>query len=361
MAAVFQLGSPGFIVGKEHGLVAITIVTYNSAEWIEQCLRHLLDQDYRRKEIIIVDNASTDRSADIVRKFGDSVRAIYNSQNVGFAAGQNQAIAQSQAEWVLTLNPDVRLSPNFVSTLVGAGESDSSIGSVCGKLLTMNSDFAVPAHPLFDSTGIYMTANLRHFDRGSRVPDQGQYDRSEYVFGGTGAACLYRRGMIDDVSIGGEFFDSDFFAYREDADVAWRAQLLGWKCLYHPQAVAWHVRSVLPSNRKSLPALVNMHSVKNRWLLRIKNTTLNLYRRHWLAITVRDAIVIGGCLLREWSSLRAFGLVFRLWRPALAKRRAIMQRKRAADDYISAWFSNVPVSYPATLISRAPFEEATSL
>ena len=102
----------------------------------------------------------------------------------------------------------------------------------------MNSDFEAPARPVFDSTGIYMTPNLRHLDRGSRIPDKGQYDRSEYVFGGTGAACLYRRAMIDDISIRNEFFDADFFAYREDADVAWRAQLLGWRCLYNPLAVA---------------------------------------------------------------------------------------------------------------------------
>jgi GT2 family glycosyltransferase len=345
----------------ERGLVTIAIVTYNSEEYIERCLQYVLEQDYPRREIIVVDNASTDRSAAIVRKFGTAVRAIYNPKNVGFAAGQNQAIAQSQAEWILTLNPDVRLSPKFVSAMVAAGESDRAAGSICGKLLAMGSDFAIPAAPLFDSTGIYMTLNLRHFDRGSRTPDQGQYDRCEYVFGGTGAACLFRREMIDDISIDGEFFDSDFFAYREDADVAWRAQLLGWKCLYNPLAIAWHVRKVLPENRTSLPPVVNMHSVKNRWLLRIKNTTFDLYRRHWLAITARDVIVIGGCLLREWRSLRAFWLVLRYSKSAFAKRRAIMRRKRVTDAYIAAWFSKAPVSYPREQVLRAPFEGATSV
>jgi len=289
------------------------------------------------------------------------VRAIYNRENLGFAAGQNQAIAASQAEWILTLNPDVRLAPNFVSGLVAAGDSDKSAGSVCGKLLAMDADFDVPARPVFDSTGIYMTPSLRHLDRGSRIPDQGQYDRSEYVFGGTGAACLYRRAMIDDISILGEFFDADFFAYREDADLAWRAQLLGWKCLYHPPAVGWHVRSVLPSNRKSLPPVVNMHSVKNRWLLRIKNTTSGLYRRHWLAITARDVVVIGGCLLYEWSSLRAFWLVFRCRRSAFRKRHEIMRRKRTTEEHMAGWFSNVPVSYPAPRLLRTGFEEAASV
>ncbi len=345
----------------ERGLVTIAIVTYNSEQYMERCLQYVLEQDFPRKEIIVVDNASADRSAAIVRKFGSAVRAIYNPKNVGFAAAQNQAIAQSRGEWILTLNPDVRLSPDFISKLIAAGESDQSAGSICGKVLAMGPDFAIPSRPLFDSTGIYMTPNLRHFDRGSRIPDEGQYDRCEYVFGGTGAACLYRREMIEDISIDGDFFDSDFFAYREDADVAWRAQLLGWKCLYNPLAVAWHVRSVLPENRRSLPPIVNMHSVKNRWLLRMKNTTFDLYRRHWLAITTRDVIVIGGCLLREWRSLRAFWLVLRHLKSALAKRSAIMQRKRVTDAYIAGWFSNSPVSYPLEKALRTPFEEATSV
>jgi GT2 family glycosyltransferase len=146
--------------------------------------------------------------------------------------------------------------------------------------------------------------------------------------------------MIEEISIEGEFFDSDFFAYREDADVAWRAQLAGWKCLYTPLAVAYHVRSVLPSNRSSVSAVLNMHSVKNRWLLRIKNMTAGVYKRYWLPITMRDLLVIGGCLLREWTSLRAFWLVFRNLRSTLAKRRAVMQLRRVSDEQMVGWFLN---------------------
>ena len=152
--------------------------------------------------------------------------------------------------------------------------------------------------------------------------------------------------MIDDIALSGEFFDNDFFAYREDADVAWRAQLLGWQCVYHPAAVAYHVRTVVPENRRSLSAAINMHSVKNRWLLRIKNTTPDLYRRFWLPITLRDIVVIGACLLREWSSLPAFALAWKLRRRAVASRHEIMRRKRVDDRYIAAWFSDHPVSFP---------------
>jgi GT2 family glycosyltransferase len=323
-------------------LVAIAIVTYNSASFIRRCLEYVFEQDYSPYEVIVIDNASQDATRGILRDFESRIRAIYNRENVGFAAGQNQAIALTQAAWILTLNPDTRLARDFLSRLVEAGEADPSAGSVCGKLLAMSPDFEPLSEPVFDSTGIYFTPNQRHFDRGSRQPDRGQYEHAEYVFGATGAACLYRRAMIEDISIDGEFFDPDFFAYREDADVAWRAQLLGWKCLYTPLARAYHVRSVLPENRRSVSPVVNMHSVKNRWLLRIKNMTGPLYRRYWLAITWRDLLVVAGCLLREFSSLKAFLLLARAWPRAWKKRRIIMQRRRVSDDALFGWFRSTP-------------------
>ena len=88
--------------------------------------------------------------------------------------------------------------------------------------------------------------------------------------------------MIADVSLEDGFFDPDFFTYREDADVAWRSQLLGWRCIYTPGAIAYHVRNVSPGSRLAVPAILKMHSVKNRFLMRIKNMTGDLYRRHWL-------------------------------------------------------------------------------
>jgi GT2 family glycosyltransferase len=323
-------------------LVAITIVTYNSASFIRRCLEYVFEQDYSPYEVIVIDNASQDATPGILRDFEARAHVVYNLANIGFAAGQNQAMGLTQAAWILTLNPDTRLARDFLSTLVEAGEADPSAGSACGKLLAMSPDFEPLPEPVFDSTGIYFTPNQRHFDRGSRQPDRGQYERAEYVFGATGAACLYRRAMIEDISIDGEFFDPDFFAYREDADVAWRAQLLGWRCLYTPLARAYHVRSVLPEDRRSVSPVVNMHSVKNRWLLRIKNMTGPLYRRYWLAITWRDLLVVAGCLLREFSSLRAFLLLARAWPRAWKKRRIIMQRRRATDDALFGWFRSTP-------------------
>jgi GT2 family glycosyltransferase len=319
--------------------VAVTIVTFNSARFIAQCLQHVLEMDYPKLEVVVVDNASSDETPTILEQFEHKIKVVYNDRNLGFAGGQNQAMGLSHADWFLVLNPDVRVTRSFVSDLVAAGKADETIGSVCGKLLGMGADLTIPTQPVFDSTGIYFTPNLRHFDRGSQVPDTGQYEKGEFVFGATGAACLYRRKMMDDIALDGEYFDDDFFAYREDADLAWRAQLYGWKCWYTPDAVAYHVRHVLPDKRAALPALINMHSVKNRWLMRIKNITADLYLRHLVTITVRDCLVIGGCLLREQSSLRAFAIVVRLWRRTWAKRRVIMQRRRVSNEYMAAWFT----------------------
>lgn len=328
-------------------LVSVTIVTYNSGRYIKRCLESVLEQKYPHTEVVVIDNASTDGTVDLLEQFADRCRIHYNDENLGFAAAQNQAIALAEGDWVLTLNPDVLLMPNFVSALVEAGQIDPKVGTVCGKLLTIRPTFDLPEKQLVDSTGIYFTPMLRHLDRGSQEVDNGHYLNFEYVFGATAAAALYRRAMIEDVSILDEFFDPDFFVYREDADVAWRAQLMGWRCLYTPMARGYHVRAVLPGNRRALPAAINMHSVKNRFLMRIKNMTGHLYWRNWVSITARDIVVVGACLVHEHTSLKAFWYLARNWRRVVAKRHEIMRRKKAKDDYIAGWFSYQPVSKPA--------------
>jgi GT2 family glycosyltransferase len=163
------------------------------------------------------------------------------------------------------------------------------------------------------------------------------------VFGACAAAALYRRRMIQDVSVDGHFFDPDFFAYREDADVAWRAQLLGWNTIYTPEAVGYHVRSVTPLNRRSTPAFINMHSVKNRFLMRVKNLTPDVFRRHWRPMALRDALVLGACFVTEPKSLAALWHFARCCRGAWSARRRIMAR-RVLDEGLADWFSEVPAA-----------------
>jgi GT2 family glycosyltransferase len=333
--------------------VSVTIVTHNSGRYIETCLRSVFQQAYSVLDVVVVDNASTDGTRDILARFEGTIRIVENDSNVGFAAAQNQAIASSVGEWVLVLNPDAALLPGFVQKLVEGGLLDGKVGTVCGRLLSAGRDLKPLAKPLIDSAGIYFTPAMRHFDRGWHEPDDGRYGEMEYVFGASAAAALYRRELIADVSQAGAFFDPDFFVYREDADVAWRSQLLGWRCLYVPDAVGYHVRSVGPANRRSVPAVLNMHSVKNRFLMRIKNTTGGLYRRLWLPATVRDLLVIGGCLLWEQKSLPAFWRIVKCLPRALGNRRSIMARRRVTDEVLTQWFSAKPCARPVVGQDRA--------
>ena len=178
--------------------VSVTLVTYNSGRFIKRCLESVLEQKYLYKEIIVIDNCSIDGTADILEQFEDRCQIVYNEENIGFAAAQNQAIGLASGDWVMTLNPDVLLLPDFIQVLVDAGHMDPKVGSVCGKLLTMTAAFDIPAKPVVDSTGIYFNPMLRHLDRGSQEVDNGHYLQYEYVFGATAAAALYRRAMIDD-------------------------------------------------------------------------------------------------------------------------------------------------------------------
>jgi GT2 family glycosyltransferase len=323
--------------------VSVSIITSNSDRYIAGCLDAVLRQRGTHLDVVVVDNASTDNTRRILAKYRSRIRLIKNERNLGFAAAQNQAIRCSQAPWVLALNPDVLLQPDFIANLLEAAAGDPRAGTICGKLLSIGPGFTPLPQPRIDSAGIYFTPAMRHFDRGWQQPDDGRYDRPEYVFGASAAAALYSRGLIEDISIDGEFFDPDFFVYREDADIAWRAQLLGWRCLYTPAAVAHHVRTVSPENRKSVSPVINMHSVKNRFLLRIKNLTPGLWRRYWLAMTLRDLAVIGGCLLTEQRSLEAFARLARCWRRAWNQRRWIMKRRTISEEALAAWFRFEPV------------------
>jgi GT2 family glycosyltransferase len=327
-------------------LVSVTVVTYHSGPFIRRCLESVLEQVHEPLEVIVIDNASTDGTCDILERFEGRCLVVYNEENVGFAAAQNQAISLSRGEWVLTLNPDVLLLSNFVSHLLASASMDARAGTVCGKLLLADASFEIEGSQRLDSTGMYFTPMLRHKDRGCMEPSNGHYSHFEYVFGATAAAAFYRREMIADVSVDGEFFDSDFFAYREDADVAWRAQLLGWKCIFNPRATAYHVRQLRPGMRNQLPAQINMHSVKNRFLMRIKNITPGLYLRNLLPITVRDLGIVAYCLLIERTSLRAFYLLARDLNRTLRKRETIQARRCVDEPYLASWFRYSPVSVP---------------
>jgi GT2 family glycosyltransferase len=341
---VFGFG--GSVKPSSKGKVSVAIVTCNSDRYIQRCLDAVLEQQGVGLDVVVVDNASTDRTPKILKNFRGRIRVLWNTRNVGFAEAQNRAIRSSTAQWVLTLNPDVLMLPGFIHELRDTAEADPAAGSVCGKLLSIGPGFQKLPEPRIDSTGIFFTPAMRHFDRGWHEPDQPRFDNIQYVFGASAAAGLFRRRMIEDVSIEGNFFDPDFFVYREDADVAWRAMLLGWRCIYTPSAVAYHVRTVTPANRRSLPSMINMHSVKNRFLMRLKNATGGIYRRYWLPMTLRDLAVFGATFFWEPGSLPAWWHLARCFPRALRQRREIMNRRRMSDEALAQWFSFDPATQP---------------
>jgi len=336
--------------------VLVSIVTHNSGSYLKTCLESLKAQTYTDFNISLWDNASTDGTGAVIENCRSALSAVqFSKHNVGFCAAQNRLIFPAASDYVLVLNPDVLLDPHFLEIMVREIDRDPKAGSASGRLWRWQTESAdledfLKHHRarrnILDTTGIYFTPNQRHLDRGSGEIDDGQYTRREYVFGVSGAAAFYRGTMLRDIADGPRYFDENFFAYREDADLAWRAQWLGWRCLYIPEATGYHARRVLPERRSSLPDAINMHSFKNRFLLRIKNMDCGTYARFCIPITLRDIAILGYVLVRERSSLPGIPLLIRSFRQTWALRRSLQSRRRVSSSEIRSWFSCTPVAKP---------------
>jgi GT2 family glycosyltransferase len=306
----------------EPRLVSVVLVTWNSAQYLRRCLEGLRQQTHRAIELIAIDNASSDDSVALVEPHAQTL--IRNDTNRGFSAAVNQGIAVARGEFVLLLNPDCFLEPEYIERVLAAMDAPD-VGSATGMLLRADG-----AAGEIDSCGIRMTRTGRHLDIDVRTEGE--------VFGVSGAAAMHRMLFLSDAAVDAEVLDEDFFAYREDADLAWRGRLFGWRALCEPRAVAYHVRRVTPEARRSLPADINMHSVKNRFLLRIKNEGLYLALRNAPFELARDLIVLLAALTVERSSLPAFAWLWRNRARVLAKRRIIQSRRKVSDRELARWF-----------------------
>lgn len=326
--------------------VSVLVLNYRSRWCLTACLEALKRQTWSCLEVIFMDNASGDGSVEFVRRYYPDVKVLAFSRNLYYCRAHNLGIERTKGEYVLLLNADIILTPTYIEEMVKAAELDPQVGMVSGKLLRMDRQLNPLQPPRIDSAGLWFSRQMRHFDRGADVSDQGQYDRPAYIFGPSGAAPLYRRSMLDDIRVQGEYFDEAFVIYREDADLAWRAQLLGWRALYTPAAVGYHLRGLRPEHkRRRIPALLNMHSVKNRFLMRIKNQTRKNLLRFALPSLRRDILVVGYVVLAEHRSLPALAQVLKLLPATLAKRRIIMKRRRVDDCYMAAWFADREIAF----------------
>ncbi len=326
-------------------LVSVIIVNWNGAEYLPACLSALVQQTYRSLEMIIVDNASSDNSVKVIELFRMQhpkcrLQVIHNSTNEGFCRGNNRGIGYASGEGILLLNADVTLEPDCIATLVELMQSDAEIGIAVGKLVS-----GYDAHRI-DSTGILICKNRRAFDRGQGEEEFGNYVVPEEVFGASGAACLYRRTMLEEVKYPRqapafhEYLDELFFAYKEDVDLSWRARLYGWKCVYTPGAVGQHFRRWGTGQRKMIPKDVRRHSLKNRYLMLLKNecwATLLPGLLHILWFEVLSVLYI---LFREPYLFSVFGTIIAVWPEIMKKRRITQQsadRKQIAKNLLP-WF-----------------------
>ena len=313
-------------------------MTHEAATDLPACFRALALQTYRPLELIVVDCASGDGSARIARELPVAdieKRVVASDENLGFSGGMNRALRETRADWILSLNADTVPAPDFVEQLVRRGESDARVGAVTGRLLRPEEN----GERRIDACGMVLTRNWRHLDRGSGEVDRGQWQQAEEVFGATGAASLFRRDALDDVGHeGGEAFDEDFFAYREDAELAFRLQEREWRVIYEPAAICEHRRRVVPERRGQLPARINYHSLKNRYLLRAYHQTRRNLRRTFLPTLFRDLLAAGYVLLREHTSLPAYRWLWRNRHRIAARRRWIQGRKTCSEDRFDAWF-----------------------
>ncbi len=350
-------------------MVSIILVNWNSRPFLRSCMTALEAQTYQPFELLVIDNCSTDGSQDLLRTAYSHHHLCLNERNVGYCGGANQGIRLAQGEYLLVMNPDVIVSQDFLLHLVQAAERDQTAGACSGKLLRFD-------RQTLDSAGQFLRPNLLPVERGYDHPDNGQYERSEYIFSVCGAVAFYRRTMIEDIRLDDGYFDETYFAFYEDLDLGWRAQLFGWKTLYVPQAIACHYRGgglrdsetrtdcpqsnagrmpALQSGQKprapqhfwfervpflpsfsfmKKPAFIQRHIIVNRYLTIIKNASWQDILWGFPAILKCDILLWGFVICARPTLLATLGTLFKLFPHAIKKRRYIQRRKIVSSSYI---------------------------
>lgn len=315
--------------------IMVQVVTYNSAQTIEACLKSVLQQEQVDYSLVVIDNVSQDDTVARVESMG--VQCIQNTDNVGYSVAHNQALALSDSTYVLTLNPDVLLKPDYLWELQQALNANPAAGSAAGCLLRVESLDDEPQ--VVDSTGLYIRRSRRQGLRDDGVPVGQHTTTPGPIFGPDGAGAFYRREMLNDIALDGDIFDSDFFIHKEDIDLCWRAQLYGWGSLYVPNAVAHHVRSFRPGRREKISDNLRYHALRNRYLLMIKNDKITHLLRDLPFILVYEVLILGYLILRERKSLRSYLGVWQLRRKFLQKRHIIQSRSIVDWHRIEAAFN----------------------
>lgn len=313
-------------------LVSVIIVNYNRKSHLTKCLDSVRNQRYSLIETLVIDNASSDGSVEVVERGYPKVKLIVNETNELFCRAQNKGIAISEGKYILCLNSDVVLDRNFVTKMVEAMKLNEEIGMVSGKILSLDGRY-------IDSAGQLLGRSRKPVERGYRRPVSREYQKPSYVFGAGGVAPLYKRRMLEDIKIGDEYFDESYGMFYEDLDISWRANMLGWRAYYTPEAIAYHARG---GTAKTINAKINLfkkydftylsqelkgHLIKNRYLTMLKNDSVR-------GIMINSPFILA-YEIKLWAYILCFNPslvevtiknIKKYGRTALVKRR-IIQRK----------------------------------
>jgi len=322
-------------------LVSIIILNWNGLEHLETCLPSVMEQTYENIEVIVVDNGSTDGSIEYVKENYDNVKLICNSDNVGFAEGNNVGIREAAGEYIVALNNDTEVDANWISAFVEVAEEHPDAGMLACKVLSY-----------YDRNQIDCVGHLIYPDglsrgRGRGEIDAGQYDDVEEVAFPSGCAALYRKEMLEQIGL----FDKDFFIYVEDSDLGIRGRLAGWKCLYVPDAVVYHKYSATMGGYSPRKAIM---IERNRIWFVVKNLPATMIISSFYYAFLRyllqtyDAAFGSGAakqFMSEGSKWTVVSVLFKAYWSALVgtpgmlkKRREIRGQKRVTNSEVRRWY-----------------------
>ncbi len=329
---------------QNHPLVSISLLTWNGEKYLKGCLDSVFDQTYPNIEILILDNGSTDGTVEYIKSISDRKNIKYlghHPENTGFAPGHNEIIRECKGEFVFLLNQDVKLHEDFIKEALRVFDLDKGIGSVQGKAMQWREGY-------IDTTGMIMLKNRRTINRGQGQLDKGQFEEVDEVFGVDGAVPIYRKETLEDVKVDDEYFDNDFFAYKEDVDMAWRLRLAGWKAFYQPKAIAYHDRTSgentalsywdIIKERLKISKFSKYLSFKNGRLMQIKNEQIGVLIRHLPWFLPKEIGAWGFATIFERYTWKAFIDIFKQMPVMFKKRRIIMGRRRVSSKEMARWF-----------------------
>ncbi len=310
--------------------VAVQLLSYNGAPFLKGALDSLAQQTFQDFDLFVLDNGSTDGSVSIIETalagFSRPKTFCKNTANSGFAGGHNQLFTMHGAPYVFCLNQDVVLEPDYLLKLVSFLDAHPLVGSVSGKMLRMGTD-----QQTIDSAGLAIARTRHVYDIDAGNIDHGQHDGVREVFGVSGAAPLYRRAAVLDVSPDGKLFDVLFFLYKEDVDLAWRMRLYGWQSFVVGGAAARHERSAKDGVKSAFAQRV---SYRNHLVTLVKNETTRDFLHDLPWIITHEVGKFFYLLALRPRALAGLVDFFRLL-PQTIKKRNVIQSQR--KDSVRKW------------------------